>query len=191
MWIVHFCVLTLLSSASFSSLLFQGNFLLSGSSDKSAIVWDVARGDVQQQFRFHEAPTLVRFCRCTNVKHGTCLRASALQCVHRSMKMVQTASSTRTIVDCCHACCLEGPLAYLDTRVPTRLSSCRIPKLEVTQFIVRTHVRSCRCRTHTSRRVCCPRLLTLEIELCADTLCRVVVVTAHTKRNDAGRGLEG
>ncbi|CAM9678388.1 unnamed protein product, partial [Ectocarpus sp. 13 AM-2016] len=36
----------------------QGNFLLSGSSDKSAIVWDVARGDVQQQFRFHEAPTL-------------------------------------------------------------------------------------------------------------------------------------
>lgn len=38
---------------------FQGNFLLSGSSDKSAIVWDVARGDVQQQFRFHEAPTLV------------------------------------------------------------------------------------------------------------------------------------
>ncbi|CAN0537533.1 unnamed protein product, partial [Ectocarpus sp. 12 AP-2014] len=36
----------------------KGNFLLSGSSDKSAIVWDVARGDVQQQFRFHEAPTL-------------------------------------------------------------------------------------------------------------------------------------
>lgn len=41
-------------------LSFQGNYLLSGSSDKSAIVWDVARGDVQQQFRFHEAPTLVR-----------------------------------------------------------------------------------------------------------------------------------
>lgn len=40
-------------------LSFQGNYLLSGSSDKSAIVWDVARGDVQQQFRFHEAPTLV------------------------------------------------------------------------------------------------------------------------------------
>lgn len=42
-----------------NSVRFQGNFLLSGSSDKSAIVWDVARGDVQQQFRFHEAPTLV------------------------------------------------------------------------------------------------------------------------------------
>lgn len=40
-------------------IILQGNFLLSGSSDKSAIVWDVARGDVQQQFRFHEAPTLV------------------------------------------------------------------------------------------------------------------------------------
>lgn len=37
----------------------RGNHLLSGSSDKSAIVWDVARGEVKQQFRFHEAPTLV------------------------------------------------------------------------------------------------------------------------------------
>ena len=33
--------------------------MLSGSSDKSAIVWDVSRGQVQQRFRFHEAPTLV------------------------------------------------------------------------------------------------------------------------------------
>lgn len=39
----------------------QGSFLLSGSSDKSAIVWDVSKGEVQQQFRFHEAPTLVSY----------------------------------------------------------------------------------------------------------------------------------
>jgi transducin (beta)-like 1 len=35
-----------------------GNYLLSGSSDRSAIVWDVAAGRVQQRFEFHEAPTL-------------------------------------------------------------------------------------------------------------------------------------
>jgi hypothetical protein len=32
--------------------------LLSGSVDKTAIVWDCKTGDVMQQFEFHKAPTL-------------------------------------------------------------------------------------------------------------------------------------
>lgn len=85
---------------------FQGNFLLSGSSDKSAIVWDVARGDVQQQFRFHEAPTLVRFtqwvrlfglsfCRfpdcayvCLHPFKRTRLHAIKLRIIHRRDQLV-------------------------------------------------------------------------------------------------------
>lgn len=50
----------------------QGNHLLSGSSDKSAIVWDVARGEVKQQFRFHEAPTLVCFVFFKDFKDPLC-----------------------------------------------------------------------------------------------------------------------
>ena len=35
-----------------------GSMLLSGSVDKTAIVWDTKTGDVVQQFEFHKAPTL-------------------------------------------------------------------------------------------------------------------------------------
>lgn len=36
----------------------KGDCLLSGSVDKTAIIWDAATGDVKQQFEFHSAPTL-------------------------------------------------------------------------------------------------------------------------------------
>lgn len=46
-----------------------GSMLLSGSVDKTAIVWDTKTGDVVQQFEFHKAPTLdvdwcVPLCVC-------------------------------------------------------------------------------------------------------------------------------
>ncbi|KAL2895107.1 WD40 repeat-containing protein HOS15 [Bienertia sinuspersici] len=36
----------------------KGDYLLSGSVDKTAIVWDVKTGELKQQFEFHRAPTL-------------------------------------------------------------------------------------------------------------------------------------
>ncbi len=36
----------------------KGDALLSGSVDKTAVVWDARTGDVRQQFDFHKAPTL-------------------------------------------------------------------------------------------------------------------------------------
>lgn len=36
----------------------SGNYLLSGSVDKTAIIWDAKTGEVKQQFEFHSAPTL-------------------------------------------------------------------------------------------------------------------------------------
>jgi transducin (beta)-like 1 len=35
-----------------------GSLLLTGSVDKTAVVWDTKTGDVMQQFQFHAAPTL-------------------------------------------------------------------------------------------------------------------------------------
>lgn len=39
----------------------KGDFLLSGSVDKSAIVWDIKTGEWRQQFEFHSGTTLP-FC---------------------------------------------------------------------------------------------------------------------------------
>jgi transducin (beta)-like 1 len=36
----------------------KGDYLLSGSVDNTAIIWDVSNGEVKQQFRNHTAPTL-------------------------------------------------------------------------------------------------------------------------------------
>jgi transducin (beta)-like 1 len=36
----------------------KGDHLLSGSGDKTAIIWDVKTASVKQQFEFHTAPTL-------------------------------------------------------------------------------------------------------------------------------------
>ena len=42
----------------FLGCLLQGNYLLTGSSDRSSIGWDTATGTVKQRFGYHEAPTL-------------------------------------------------------------------------------------------------------------------------------------
>ncbi len=36
----------------------RGNYIATGGVDKTAIVWEVASGEVSQQFSFHRAPTL-------------------------------------------------------------------------------------------------------------------------------------
>jgi transducin (beta)-like 1 len=36
----------------------SGNYLLSGSVDKTAIIWDAKTGEVKQQFEFHSGTTL-------------------------------------------------------------------------------------------------------------------------------------
>ena len=36
----------------------SGSYLLSGSVDTTAVVWDATQGTVKQQFQFHSAPTL-------------------------------------------------------------------------------------------------------------------------------------
>jgi transducin (beta)-like 1 len=53
----------------------KGDVLLTGSVDKSAIVWDPSSGDVRQQFEFHSAPCLdvdwrddITFATCSNDK---------------------------------------------------------------------------------------------------------------------------
>ncbi|XP_042752002.1 uncharacterized protein LOC122194818 [Lactuca sativa] len=40
----------------------KGAYLLSGSVDKTAIVWDIKTGEWKQQFEFHTAPTDVNLC---------------------------------------------------------------------------------------------------------------------------------
>ncbi|KAL3655249.1 Transducin (beta)-like 1 X-linked receptor 1 [Castilleja foliolosa] len=49
----------------------KGDFLLSGSVDKTAIVWDVKTGECRQQFEFHSAPALDLDWR-NNVSFATC-----------------------------------------------------------------------------------------------------------------------
>lgn len=53
----------------------SGELLLSGSVDKTAIVWDAKTGEIRQQFEFHEAPTLdvdwkdnITFATCSTDK---------------------------------------------------------------------------------------------------------------------------
>ena len=36
----------------------KGNLIVTGGVDKMAVVWEVASGEVKQQFSFHKAPTL-------------------------------------------------------------------------------------------------------------------------------------
>lgn len=54
----------------------SGTHLLSGSFDKSAVIWDAATGALRQQFAFHTAPTLdvdwrsdTSFASCSTDKH--------------------------------------------------------------------------------------------------------------------------
>lgn len=49
----------------------KGDYLLTGSVDRTAIVWDAKTGDVKQQFEHHTAPTLDVDWR-NNVSFATC-----------------------------------------------------------------------------------------------------------------------
>ncbi|KAM7514392.1 hypothetical protein LguiA_003975 [Lonicera macranthoides] len=49
----------------------KGDYLLSGSVDKTAIVWDIKTGEWKQQFEFHSAPTLDVDWR-NNTQFATC-----------------------------------------------------------------------------------------------------------------------
>lgn len=49
----------------------RGDYLLSGSVDNTAIIWDVRTGDVKQQFKNHSAPTLDVDWR-TDTSFATC-----------------------------------------------------------------------------------------------------------------------
>ncbi len=40
----------------------KGNLLLSGSVDKTAIIWDTKSGDMKQEFQFHNGGTLEAHC---------------------------------------------------------------------------------------------------------------------------------
>ena len=62
-----------------------GSMLLSGSVDKTAIVWDTKTGDVVQQFEFHKAPTLdVDWCVPLFLCGCYCVRGREQQreCMH-------------------------------------------------------------------------------------------------------------
>lgn len=56
-----------------------GQYLLSGSVDKTAVIWDAATGSVKQEFAFHKEPTLDvdwrdddSFASCSTDRVGPC-----------------------------------------------------------------------------------------------------------------------
>jgi WD40 repeat protein len=53
----------------------KGDLLLSGSVDKTAIIWDVKSGEVRQQFEFHQGKLMLR------VHTGTFCDVAAAQAV--------------------------------------------------------------------------------------------------------------
>jgi WD40 repeat protein len=62
----------------------RGDLLLSGSVDKTAIIWDGRTGEVKQQFEFHSGPCKLHvLCGCINacmqMPHAACTGSRMLQ----------------------------------------------------------------------------------------------------------------